>query len=151
MTGKDVSPAPNSITLRGDLSDMRQLPAWVEALASHHGISASLQFAIELCLEEAVSNVIRHGYVQKASLSLIVRFDESQRGRFVFVVEDDAQHFNPLETPEAPPLDRDSKIIVGGHGIRLLREFADTLEYETTPTGNRLRIGFSIEGDPSSK
>ncbi len=32
---------------------------------------------------------------------------------------------------------------VGGQGIRLLRHFADLLEYEPISTGNRLRIGFS--------
>jgi anti-sigma regulatory factor (Ser/Thr protein kinase) len=150
MTGNDVSPTQNSITLGNNLTDMRQLPPWVEALASHYGINASLQFAIELCLEEAVSNVIRHGFGQKAGMSLVVRFDKSQPGRFFFVVEDDAQHFNPLEAPEPLPLDEDLETRVGGRGIRLLREFADTLEYETMPNGNRLRIGFLIEGGNSS-
>ena len=32
---------------------------------------------------------------------------------------------------------------VGGKGIQILRHFADELSYELTPTGNRLKIGFS--------
>jgi hypothetical protein len=32
---------------------------------------------------------------------------------------------------------------VGGQGIHFLRHFADKLEYELTPTGNRLRIAIS--------
>jgi hypothetical protein len=34
---------------------------------------------------------------------------------------------------------------VGGQGIRLLRQFADKLDYEQLPTGNPFKIGFSAK------
>jgi hypothetical protein len=40
---------------------------------------------------------------------------------------------------------------VGGQGIRLLRRFANALEYQTTPTGNRLCIGFTTDGSAIAK
>ena len=36
----------------------------------------------------------------------------------------------------------DEEIRIGGQGLRLLRGFAHTLEYEQTAKGNRLRIEF---------
>jgi hypothetical protein len=32
---------------------------------------------------------------------------------------------------------------VGGQGIRLVRQFADAVEYQPKASGNRLRMGFS--------
>jgi hypothetical protein len=93
MMASGIDQTQDRLALRSQLSQMSQLPAWIERLAAHHGIPADIQFAIDLCLEEALSNVIRHGY--------------------------------------------------GGQGIRFLRHFADSLEYEPTPAGNRLSIGFA--------
>jgi hypothetical protein len=38
---------------------------------------------------------------------------------------------------------------VGGQGIRFIREFADALEYEQLPVGNRFKMFFSSEAFPS--
>jgi RNA polymerase sigma factor (sigma-70 family) len=43
------------------------------------------------------------------------------------------------------------EITVGGQGVRLLRRFADALEYQATPTGNRLSIGFNVSGSAIAK
>jgi hypothetical protein len=75
--------------------------------------------------------------------SVIVRFTRPREGHFVFVVEDEAPLFNPLDKPELPALNPREEIRIGGQGIRLLRRFADALEYEPMPAGNRLRISFS--------
>jgi anti-sigma regulatory factor (Ser/Thr protein kinase) len=66
-------------------------------------------------------------------------------GYFVLIVDDEAPRFNPLESPELPLVSpcEDGEVRIGGQGIRLLRQFADTLHYESTPTGNQLRMGFS--------
>jgi len=147
MTGngnEDVT--QDLLTLRSRLSDIAQLPAWLDGLASRHAIPADVQFAMDLCLEEALSNIIRHGYAGEVDRPVIVSFTMPREGRFILVIEDEAPQFNPLDAPELPALDPHQEIRVGGQGIRLLRRFADTLEYEPTPTGNRLRIGFSAAG-----
>ena len=137
------------IVLCSSLSEISRVFVWVEALASQYEIVESVQFAIKLCLEEALSNVIRHGYASQAGRSIAVRFSVSGEGNFVFTIEDDAPPFNPLEAPVLPELDEQGEIRIGGHGIRLIRGFADTLEYELTPTGNRLHFGFSNHVSPA--
>jgi anti-sigma regulatory factor (Ser/Thr protein kinase) len=139
----DAVPIQDRIVLRSSLSEISRVFTWVEALASRYAIVESIRFAIHLCLEEALSNVIRHGYARQAGYSITVLFAVSGEGDFVFAIEDDAPAFNPLETPVLPKLDEQGEARIGGHGIRLIRGFADTLEYESTPTGNRLHIGFS--------
>ena len=132
--------AEDRLLLRSQLSDMAQLPCWIGSLASRHGIPKSTEFAINLCLEEAVSNIILHGYGDGVEGSVIVRFTMQQPDLFTFVIEDDARRFYPLDRPL---LDSGRTVRVGGQGIHFLREFAEDLKYEVTATGNRLRIVFS--------
>jgi serine/threonine-protein kinase RsbW len=134
------------LALRARLSDIVQLPRWIDSLASQHAIPVEVQFAIELCLEEAVSNIIRHGYGGDTDRSLIVRFTMPRPGFFDFVVEDEAPPFNPLHATDAPELNSSEEIQIGGQGIRLMRRFANVLTYEPTPTGNRLSMSFSLNG-----
>ena len=141
--GRVPSEATDRIVLRGGLSETTHLPEWVESVAARYGIDDELQFAIHLCLEEAVSNVIRHGYAQDNTEPVTIEFSRPREGQVVFTVEDFARPFNPLLEPEMPLVDAGGEPAIGGRGIRLLRAFAHTLEHERTATGNRLRIGFT--------
>ena len=97
-------------------------------------------------MEEALSNVIRHGYGGADDRSVMVTFSMPRDGYFEFAVEDEAPRFDPLAAPELPAVYLRQEIPSGGQGIRLLRLFADALDYAPTPTGNRLRVGFSSAG-----
>jgi serine/threonine-protein kinase RsbW len=143
MITNDTNQTRDRLVLSNRLSDLAKLPAWIEGLAARHGIPANVQFAIDLCLEEALSNVIRHGYAGVDDRSVMMRFVMSGESYFKFVIDDEAPPFNPLEAPELRAISPEEESRVGGQGIRFLRHFADALEYEPTPTGNRLSIGFS--------
>jgi serine/threonine-protein kinase RsbW len=134
------------LDLQGRISELARIPPWIERLASLYAIPDSTQFAMNLCLEEVLSNIIRHGYSSDPDRSISVQFATASKENFVFVVEDEAPPFNPVESPELPALDGLENDRIGGQGIRLLRQFADSLEYQATASGNRLRIGFSSVG-----
>ena len=131
------------IVLRGALSETTHLSEWVQSLAARYCIDDQLQFAIHLCLEEVVSNIIRHGYAPNTAEPVTIEFSRPREGKLVFTIEDFAPPFNPLLAPEMPLVDTTGEPSIGGRGIRLLRAFAHTLEYERTPAGNRLHIGFT--------
>ncbi|MGD0797312.1 MAG: ATP-binding protein [Acidobacteriaceae bacterium] len=156
MTANHMDLAQNQLkhleqlVLGSQLSEMERLPLWVDSLAATHGIDENVKFAINLCLEEVVSNVIRHGYSNREGQLLTVNCSSPRTGHFIFTVEDDAAPFNPLEVTVPPADGRQDQSQIGGQGIRLLRGFADTLEYEAKPRGNRLRIGFSNAASGSS-
>jgi|ERR1039457_4699298 hypothetical protein len=110
MAGTGAQQNQDRITLRNGLPDIAQLPVWVEGLSSRHSIPQDLQFAINLCLEEAVSNVIRHGYAEADDFPVTLGFTMPRTGYFVFVIEDEAPAFNLLDAPELPamnPVDED--------------------------------------------
>lgn len=130
------------VVLCGDLSETSRLSEWVQSLAVHYCIDDELEFAIHLCLEEAVSNIIRHGYPPGALEPVTVEFTRPREGELIFTVEDFARPFNPVLEPVMSLLDTGDELTIGGRGVRLLRAFAHMLEYDRTATGNRLRIGF---------
>jgi anti-sigma regulatory factor (Ser/Thr protein kinase) len=130
------------LVLRSELSEMGRLPPWIDEIVMKFGLEERLNFAINLCLEEVVSNVIRHGYASDDERLVTIHCGEYREGQIVFTVEDDAAPFNPLEAGELPAVGLQDTGQLGGQGIRLLRAFADTLEYESKAGGNRLRMGF---------
>jgi serine/threonine-protein kinase RsbW len=144
MTGNGKDPTEERLTLQSRISELSQVPAWIERLGARHSIPGNIQFAMNLCLEEVLSNIIRHGYSGKPDHRILINFTRPRDGYFVYDVEDEAPQFNPLDAPEQPALNSLDDPREGGQGIRLLRRFADRLEYQATPTGNRLSIGFSL-------
>jgi len=151
MTGNGKHNSGEHLNLRSRLSDLAQIHVWIERLASQHSIPANMQFAMKLCLEEVISNIIRHGYSSNPDHSIAVQFESPLENQFVFVVEDEAPAFNPVASPELPALNALEDTPIGGQGIRLLRRFADALDYQATPKGNRLTIGFSKAGSVVAK
>ncbi len=139
------TPAPR-LTLQSQLEELVRLWPWVQALAGEYAIPADTQFAIDLCLEEALSNIIRHGY--RAQPGFPITIDCAPDGtELVFTVEDQAPAFDPLafsaisEMPPPSPIDR---LRPGGHGIRLMRRFAGSLDYRRLANGNRLTVRVAI-------
>jgi len=146
MIANGTNQTQDRLALQSRLSEIAQVPAWTEDLASRYAIPGDVQFAMDLCLEEVLSNIIRHGYAGAQDRPVIVNFTKLREGYFVIVVDDEAPYFNPLDAPELPMVSPAEQSRIGGQGIRLVRQFANTLDYESTPTGNRLRIGFSAAG-----
>ena len=133
-------------------AEIAQIHPWIERLAAQYAIPEPVQFAAGVCLEEVLSNVLLHGYKDKTGGTVLVLFTTLREGCFLFAVEDEAPHFNPLDLPEIPPLNPDEEMRIGGHGLRFLRTFADELAYEKLPAGNRFRMVFdSVSGRNSCK
>lgn len=144
MTENPTGQIPTRLVLRSRLEELAKVFPWIEALGEAYAFPSASRFAINLCLEEALSNVVRHGYCGSPDQSITVRFESHGERQVSFVVEDSAPHFHPplpLEV-EAPPALED--MVPGGNGIRLMRKFSDALEWEPLQRGNRLVIRFVI-------
>lgn len=145
-----AKPAPR-LTLKSQLDDMAALWPWVESIAAEYTIPADTVFGIHLCLEEAVSNVIRHGYGGKPGNTLTIDCALRDAHELVFIVEDQAPAFDPLTAPlveDQPVTSPMDYLRPGGRGILLMRNFANSLAYERLENsnvgGNRLTIGFRL-------
>lgn len=144
MNRKEANANEERLTLQSRLSEITRIPPWLEMLASRYRIPERTRFEMDLCLEEVLSNVIRHGYAGAPDHTILVIYGNPRIDTFTLVVEDEAPLFNPLlvQDKSMPPSLED--VSQGGQGIHLVRQFADAVKYEPTPTGNRLIISFII-------
>jgi serine/threonine-protein kinase RsbW len=144
MPGENAARSEQRLTIQSRLEDLGLIWPWVESLATEHAVPADTGFAIDLCLEEAVSNVIRHGYGGQPDRPISIDF-AIEPGELAFTIEDQAPPFDPLALPaveETPAPASIDEIPLGGRGIALMRKFAGSLAYERLPGGNRLTIRF---------
>ena len=151
MPAEDTAKHVSRLTLKSQLDDMALLWPWVEALIAQFAIPSDTAFAIHLCLEEAISNVIRHGYNGDPGHTLTVDCASPNAHEFVFTIEDQAPPFDPLEPEHIEELVEPSPedfLRPGGRGILLMRKFASTIKYERIETGkgggNCLTIRFVL-------
>jgi anti-sigma regulatory factor (Ser/Thr protein kinase) len=153
MTALDPSLPELQLTIKSQLEDLTLVRPWVEAIALRYSVPANTQFAIELCLEEALSNIIRHGYRGETNQahSTVCTVECAPSGEavaeLVFTIEDHAPPFDPLAlaadvTAPAPVSFEDFP--PGGQGIRLMRKFAGRIAWQQLPNGNRLTLAFAI-------
>jgi len=134
------------LELDSRLTELSRVQLWIDAVADRHGVSADARFPMQLCMEEALANVVLHGYHEEPGHSIVL-WSTAAEGTLFFAIDDQAPPFDPLDpgAQNAPvgPASLDS-IQPGGNGLRLLRRFAGSLAYERLSNGNRLTIGFSI-------
>ncbi len=136
---------PERLELDSRLTDLCRVWPWTEAWASEHGLAAQTRFALHLCMEEALANVVLHGYKNEPGHSLVIRC--LVKGDWIaFTIEDEAPPFAPVDPGPANAAEKPDLELMepGGNGIMLLHRFAGSLEYERLPRGNRLTIGFPL-------
>jgi serine/threonine-protein kinase RsbW len=130
----------------GSLSEIPAAASWVESIAAELHLQESHVFAIQVFLEELMSNIVRHGQAAQdcshprspdpAKPLLISIAVNAFEDRIIMSVEDNGVPFNVAEAP-AKGIDRPlHKVQPGGLGIQLIKSFADNLHYNRTSKGN---------------
>jgi serine/threonine-protein kinase RsbW len=136
------------LVLRNDLAELDRLAGWVESWAQQD-VSADMSFAIQLCLEEAVANVIMYGGAEDDRLEIAVEL-ERNGGTLVARIEDTGLQFDPTQVPPPSLATSLAEATVGDLGIHLVRSFASGMDYERQNGRNRLTLRF-VESQPASQ
>ena len=122
-----------------DLAALAALAERVERFGAEQSLSADVVNALNVVIDEAVSNAINHGYDAGVRGEVAVRL---RRGpdRVLVEVEDDGRAFDPLQAPPpdlALPLERRP---IGGLGIHLIRNLMDEVSYARVGDRNVLKM-----------
>jgi serine/threonine-protein kinase RsbW len=128
----------NRLELRGDLSELRRMAEWIKARAPE-ALSADAWFAVQLCLEEAVTNIIMYG---DDRLEIAIEL-ERDGGTLVARVEDTGREFDPTQFPLRSVTESLEEAKVGDCGIHLMRCFASGMHHERREGRNRLTLRFA--------
>jgi serine/threonine-protein kinase RsbW len=130
------------LELDSRLTELSRVQPWIEALADLHGLGEDVRFAIQLCMEEALANVVMHGYGNEPGHPIAIQCWVSD-GALFFAIEDKAPHFAPSDPDSQNLIKPDLESMTpGGNGIRLMRRFAGSLTYEKISDGNRITMSF---------
>jgi anti-sigma regulatory factor (Ser/Thr protein kinase) len=134
------------LVLRNDVAELQRLAGWLERLAQQ-GMSSDVSFAVQLCLEEAVANIIMYGAARNDRLEIAVEL-ERNGSTLVARIEDNGRQFDPTRAPPPAVATSLEQAKVGDLGIHLMRSFASDMDYERRDGRNRLTLRFA-ESRPS--
>ncbi|MHB8520987.1 MAG: ATP-binding protein [Limisphaerales bacterium] len=139
-----------AVILKNDLSELGRLAEVTEQFGAEHHWPAKATYAVNLSLDEAVTNVISYGYDDAAEHLIQIRFSFEDR-QLTVAIEDDGRPFNPLDQagPDlSKPLEQREP---GGLGVFLVRKMMDHVEYHRRADRNVLimkkRIKPSLAGE----
>ncbi|MEO6528026.1 MAG: ATP-binding protein [Gemmatimonadaceae bacterium] len=116
-----------------------ELLAFVDRACVRAGLDQSAHFDVRLAVEEAVTNVIDHGYAGIAG-PVTVRFRRDP-GQVVVTVEDLARRFDPSLVERVDPATPLEQRRIGGLGWHLINKVMDEVRLEHGSThGNRMTL-----------
>ena len=134
------APLPFHIDVDRTMTGVRRVGAWVDELAILLNLSGEAEYALRLCLEEAVTNIVNHASPAPGADEDMVSLDLlSDASQLRVTIEDRCGAFNPLATPLPGP-DDPAPEGEGGLGITLLRRHADEVGWQRIGDTNRLSI-----------
>ena len=130
-----------SITIRLpiDLKEIERLNRIVRQFGELHEVPSRTLYAVNLALDEIVTNIFSYGFDSPSSQEVETRLT-SRDGELETVVVDGGRAFNPLDSPIpdlAAPLE---KRALGGLGILLVRSLMDRVEYRREQEKNVLTM-----------
>lgn len=119
-----------SLTTVNRTAELPQVIRLVKVFLEPHDLDPKIDYAVELILEEALVNIIDHGYdkddTTEHEIQIEVRIEHNQ---VAIKLQDDGKEFNPLTVPRIdtsqPALDR----LEGGLGIHLVRNMMNSMAY----------------------
>ncbi len=129
-----------TLTLSNDLAELPRVAGFVSEFCFDTRATPGDVAALQLALEEVITNVITYGYGEKVRQSLALTLRVASPDRIQAMVSDQARPFNPLLNPEVDtslPLEERP---IGGLGIHLVRKLMDSCHYEWWQDQNRFTL-----------
>ena len=129
---------PQRLVLQNELADLPLLSRWIEACTSQD-LPSGVAFAVALCVEEAVVNIMMHSSGSLLQISVELR---RERGTVTARVEDNGPEFDPTQVRPREPATSLKDAKVGDLGIHLIRSFASEMHYRRSAGHNQLTLRF---------
>jgi anti-sigma regulatory factor (Ser/Thr protein kinase) len=134
----------HELVIENRLGELPRVERWLARLCAAWGLSAKTTFVVDLLVNEAVTNVITHGYDDAAEHRLVLALSDVGDSLVIEVV-DDGVAFNPLEAPAMVVGSDLEHATVGGRGIHLIKTYSREQHYDCISGANRLRLSVDKE------
>jgi serine/threonine-protein kinase RsbW len=109
--------------------ELRRMSQWLRTAATVLDMPEDVILKLDLCANEAVTNIINHAYLDERRHSISLDLSDTING-VQLVIRDDGKPFNPLEQPENDPPRTLDAAAIGGLGVRLIRRLMTRCDYQ---------------------
>lgn len=133
------------LTVPGRYDQIQKIVAFVTQGAREAGLDEDAIFHVELCCDEACTNIIEHAYGGEDVGMIRVRY-ELLPGAFKMIIQDNGRSFDPdLVPPPSLPTDSldDSPTDqpkIGGLGIHFMRKLMDEVRFSFNAGGENTLV-----------
>ncbi|MGD6810900.1 MAG: ATP-binding protein [Candidatus Bathyarchaeia archaeon] len=145
-TKKETTVAKFELKIEGKLESLPKISAFIDETMRQCNIESLRDvYAVQLSVDEACTNIIKHAYSSKnkGEIAICCVFSENQK--FIVNITDWGVPFDPTVLPE-PDTESDLKQRkVGGLGVFFMRKFMNEITYVRSDDANLLTLAKYIE------
>ena len=127
------------LTLKNDVKELDTLADFLEQLGEEWSLAPNITMAVNLSLEEAVSNIIFYAWDDSKEHLIDLKIQYCEKS-LILLLSDDGKPFNPLmrEDPDINlPIEERP---IGGLGIHLIKKLMDGVSYERRENRNLMTL-----------
>ena len=138
------SHAELTMSTAATLEGLDQVTGAFDEFSSTHGIPDAARRAIQIVLDELLSNTARYGKVGGREPTVDVGF-RIDGGTLQVEIVDDGVPFDPLGREEPDTTLPVEERPIGGLGVMLVTRLVDEIRYEREGSRNRVRFGKRLD------
>jgi serine/threonine-protein kinase RsbW len=135
------------LVLSSNLSELDRLGAFARDIGHQEGLGEDQIFALQICLEEAVTNIIMHGGCKEDPEKQIWVTIAQTAPCLVACLEDEGLPFDPTKVPAPQQPASLEHAQIGGLGVHLIRNLTSDMSYDRVAGRNRLTLTFGSGAD----
>ncbi len=125
------------------LDNISLVEGFVEKVFDELKINTSLNFSVQLCLDEILTNIIKYGYDDNREDIITMQFQEIGKSLIV-TFTDKGKEFNPLNA-KSPDIDASiEERNIGGLGVHFVKQMTVSQDFKRINNRNIFTIEFDI-------
>lgn len=129
------------LAVRASADDVRSASEWLEQICCEHDVPAEQILRLDLCLNEALGNIIVHGGPSALEAPVYLELEIKADGRHAqaeLSVSDSGKAFNPLTAVARQQALTLADATPGGLGLTMINGYSDRLDYDIREGRNHL-------------
>ncbi|MGO9742743.1 MAG: ATP-binding protein [Roseiarcus sp.] len=130
------------LSLPRSVAALQTFALWLDGRLAELALPPKADYALRLCVEEAVMNCFHHATCPESGERPITVWAGFKDGAPAAWVEDDGPPFDPVHCPLPLPPTALASADIGGAGLRLIRHYAKQMSYRRVEQRNRLELVF---------
>ncbi len=127
------------LVINNDAAELERINQFVEEFGVANKLHVEETYAIYLCLEELVTNVISYAFPEGGAHDIVVRL-RVDADNIHIELEDDGIPFDPTKVPEPDTNKPAHERQIGGLGIHLVRQTMNDMFYQRVEERNILLL-----------